>query len=311
MQRTTKIKWGSLKVGSVLAIGIAIMFWASLSGGGTSIFDSKGKFTCYFANVSGLVPGAPVWLSGVEVGNVKSIKFVALDSLRQVEIICRVKRDVWMYMTDDARVQLGTIGFLGDKYVEILPGTVGKPTIEDFAVVKTQDAGSADAMFREGEQALSKAGNIADNLDQLLTGLNKGEGTLGKLATDDTLYRDLTMLMKKMTQLTASLQKNQERIVASLETTSNSIASLSTKIDENRGTMGRLINDPQLYDNLAASSARLDSIMKVINAAEGSMGLFVRDTAFYSETVNLLERVNNLVTDIQNDPRKYFKFSVF
>ncbi|MDF1546134.1 MAG: MlaD family protein [bacterium] len=311
MQRTTKVKWGSLKVGIVLALAIAVMFWASLSGGGTSIFDSKGKFTCYFANVNGLVPGAPVWLSGVEVGNVKSIQFVALDSLRQVEIICRVKRDVWMFLTDDARVQMGTIGFLGDKYVEILPGTVGMPTIEEFAVIRTKDAGSAEAMFKKGEVALAKAGNIAQNVDQLLGGINKGEGTLGQLATNDTLYHDLTDLLAKLTQLTATLQKNQERIVSSLETTANSISSLTEKVDANQGTIGRLVNDPKLYDNLESSSARLDSIMQVINAADGSLGLFVSDTAFYSETVNLLERVNNLVTDIQNDPRKYFKFSVF
>ncbi|UCG62529.1 MAG: MCE family protein, partial [Candidatus Zixiibacteriota bacterium] len=122
MKRTTVVKWGNLKVGALLTVVIAIMFWASFSGGGTSIFDPKGKFVCYFRNVNGLVRGSPVWMSGVEVGNVQSVDFVNIDSLRQVKVVCRVKKSVWDKLTKDARVQLGTIGFLGDKYVEIIPG---------------------------------------------------------------------------------------------------------------------------------------------------------------------------------------------
>ena len=77
-KKSTNIGWGNLKVGIVILIFVALMFWASFTGGGTSIFDSKGKFVSYFENVGGLVNGSPVWMSGVEVGNVKSIKFVNL-----------------------------------------------------------------------------------------------------------------------------------------------------------------------------------------------------------------------------------------
>jgi phospholipid/cholesterol/gamma-HCH transport system substrate-binding protein len=71
------------------------------------------------------------------------------------------------------------------------------------------------------------------------------------------------------------------------------------------------MNDPVLYDNLAATSARLDSVIHKINTAEGTLGLFVSDTALYVEAVNLMARINILVTDIEANPKKYFKFSVF
>ncbi len=89
------------------------------------------------------------------------------------------------------------------------------------------------------------------------------------------------------------------------------MGSLSEKVDNNTGTLGRLANDPALYDNLSASTAKLDTILHKINAAEGNLGLLVNDTAMYSEMTNLMARLNNLVTDIQANPRKYFKFSVF
>ena len=121
----------------------------------------------------------------------------------------------------------------------------------------------------------------------------------------------MTKLLTKLTVLINDLQKNQERIVSSLEKTATSVSSLSTKVDNNTGTVGRLVNDPALYDNLSASTAKLDTILQRINAAEGNLGLLVNDTSMYSEMTNLMARLNNLITDIQENPRKYFKFSVF
>ncbi len=311
MKRTTVIKWGSLKIGLLLTLVIAALLWASLSGGGTSIFESKGKFVCYFHNVEGLVPGSPIWMSGVEVGNVRSVTFVNLDSLRQVEVVCRVKKEVWNRLTSDARVQLGTIGFLGDKYIEIIPGLEPGPPIQQMAVIKTRDAGSATRVFKAGEMAINDAKGSVMRLDTLLAGMNAGKGTLGKMVTDDRMYNEIVALLAKLTVLTTELQKNQASITSSIEKTSNSLESLSRKVDENTGTVGRLVNDPQLYDNLVLSTAKLDTILQKMNQAQGSLGLLVNDTGLYVEMTNLMARMNTLVTDIQDNPRKYFKFSVF
>lgn len=310
-KRTNKIRWGNLKVGILITFVVAMMFWASFSGGGTSIFDSKGKFICYFKNVNGLVNGSPVWMSGVEVGNVKSVSFVNIDEDKQVKVVCRVKKAVWDKLTDNARVQLGTIGFLGDKYVEVLPGTDKGESIADMDIIPTLDAGSAEAMFKEGELAIGDVRHSINNIDTLLTRMNRGEGTLGRIATDDEMYESLLTLMSNLTKLTADLQKNQIRIVEAIENTSNSVGSLTEKVDNNTGTMGRLMNDPKLYDNLSESTAKLDSILLKINTSEGNLGMLVNDTALYSEMTDLMARMNTLISDIQENPRKYFKFSVF
>lgn len=311
MQRSIRVRWGNLKVGLLLVFAFAVLFWASLTGTGTSILDPKGLFTCYFNNVNGLLPGAPVWLSGVEIGNVKAIEFVNLDSLRQVKVTCRVKKSIWHQLTPDSEVQLGVIGFLGDKFVEIIPGLKGGEPIKEGDVIPTRDAGSAERMFKEGEQALSEAGDIMSNLDEILGRMNRGEGTLGKLTTQDEIYRQMTKLLANLTVLTGDLQKNQERIISSIEKTSNAIGNLSEKVDQSTGTLGKIINDPQLYDNLNATSASLDSVMMKMNSAEGTLGLMVNDTALYVEITDLVSRIGSLVSDMEKNPRKYFKFSVF
>lgn len=294
-----------------MLIAIAFALWASLTGGGTSIFDRKVEFTAYFANVNGLVKGSPVWMAGVEVGNVRSIQFVNLDSARQVKVNLRVKESVWPLVTQGSGVQLGTIGLLGDKLIEVVPGPVDAERIIEGNVIPTIDAGSADRMFAAGTEVLQNAGSIAGSLDTVLMRMSHGEGTLGKLSADDQLYVQLTALSGDLTKLVRELTRNQEKIVASIQTTADAVGHLSEKVDNNTGTLGKIISEPELYDNLATTSARLDSIMARLNSAEGSLGLMVSDTGLYVETVDLLARVNSLVADIQENPRKYFKFSVF
>ncbi len=311
MKQTTVVKWGNLKVGALLIFAIAVMFYVSFSGGGTSIFDKKGKFVVYFKNVNGLVAGAPVWMAGVEVGNVKSLKFVNIDSLKQVELVCRIKKSVWHMLTVDTKVQLGTIGVLGDKYVEILPGTFGLAVIEEMDELQVMDAGDVASMFKAGEKALSETGSVISHFDSLLARVNRGEGTLGKVATDEKLYANMTLLMSSLTELTNRLHVNQEIITKSIEKTANSVSSLSDKVDKNQGTIGLLFNDPKLYDNLNQTSLKLDSMLYKINNSEGTLGMMVNDSAIYVETVFLLNRMNNLITDMENNPKKYFKFSLF
>ncbi len=311
MKRSVGVKWGNLRTGLLLMFAIAVALWASLSGGGTSILESKREFIAYFKNVNGLVPGSPVWMAGVEVGNVKSIQFVNLDTLRRVKAVCRIKKSVWPMMTAGVHIQLGTIGLLGDKYVEVIPGPKGAPVIEPGTEVPAREAGDALTMIRAGEEAIDDARIMTNRLSGLLERMNRGEGTLGQLVVNKQLYSDLVALSAEMTRLVTGLQNNQERIVTSLEKTTKSVEHLSARVSSNTGTIGRLVNDPQLYDNLAATSARLDSVMVRLNSAEGTAGLLVSDTALYVEMVNLITRVNNLVTDIEKNPRKYFKFSIF
>jgi len=178
-------------------------------------------------------------------------------------------------------------------------------------VVQTLDVGSAEALFKAGENAVGNVSSVVENLDTLLVRMNRGDGTLGKITSDEELYVEITRLLGNLSKLTSDLQKNQKRLVASIEKTSDAIADVGDQVSKNSGTLGRIINDPALYDNLAETSARLDTIMYKINTAEGSLGLLVNDTVLYSEFTNLMVRINNLVTDIEKNPRKYFKFSVF
>jgi phospholipid/cholesterol/gamma-HCH transport system substrate-binding protein len=311
MKRTIRVKWGELKVGLLITFAIAALLWASFTGGGTSVFDPKISYAAYFTNVNGLVTGAPVWISGVEVGNVSSIIFVNLDSVRQIEVKIKVKKKVANMVTMDATLKLGTIGFLGDKYIEIIPGTLSLPEMEPGMFIKSAQANDMSAMIGTGEKAMTNFRDLAGNLTTITDKIKRGEGTTGKLFTNDTLYYEMTKMVSSMTLLINELQKNQERLTSSVENVAVSLDSITSNLNSKRGTAGKLLADPGLYDNLHSSASRIDSILSKVNRGEGTAGALVNDDSLYVEIKNLVTRVNNLVTDIQKDPRKYFKFSVF
>lgn len=311
MKRTTKIKWGELRVGILLAIAIAVLLWASFSGGGTSIFDSKVKYKAYFKNVNGLVTGSPVWVAGIEVGNVYKVDFVHLDDMRQVEVKFRILKSVTKMVTTDASIKVGTIGFIGDKYIEIIPGSYTNPILPEGSVIPSAEPGDLSAVFSEGEAVMSKAKDLTSNLTELTGRLNRGEGSVGKMFTEETLYNEMTRLMSSLTILINDMQESQKKIVSSLESLTDNIDGIAEKANKNEGTIGKLLSDPGLYDNIHASSGRIDSILAKINQGQGTAGAMVNDDELYQEIKNLIVRVENLVTDIENNPRKYFKFSVF
>ncbi len=311
MKRSNKVKWGEIKVGVIITIAIFVLLWASFSGGGTSIFDKKIRYVAYFDNVSGLVKGAPVWIAGVEVGNVQSITFVNLDSAGQIEIKLRVKEAVANMITIDARIRLGTIGLLGDKYMEIIPGTLGKPRIAEDGAIRTDAAGDMAAIMSEGEELVTTSRKVMSNLGNITEQIKNGDGTVGQLVTDKQLYTELTSLIASMTVLIDDLQKNQARITLAIENISSDLEGISAKANSSGGTIGKMLGDPGMYDNLHSSAGRIDSILSKINRGQGTAGAIVNDDELYQEIKNLIVRIENLVTDIEKNPRKYFKFSVF
>lgn len=311
MKRTIRIKWGELKVGLIITFAIAVLLWASFVGGGTSIFDRKVSYKAFFSNVNGLVNGSPVWIAGVEVGNVTGIEFVNLDSARQIEIGFRVKKSVTNMITTDAAVKLGTIGFLGDKYIEVIPGNLSSPMLEPGSVVRTVSAGDLSAMFAEGEKTMTSTRKLTENLSDITSKMKLGEGTAGQLFTNDTLYHELTKLVSSLTILVNEMQSGQKRLVASIENVAANLDTITSQINSNRGTLGKLISDPQLYDNLRSSTARIDSILAKLNRGDGTAGAMINDDSLYQELTTVMTRVENLLVDISKNPKKYFKFSVF
>ena len=311
MERSGKIKFGNLWVGIIATFAMAALLYTSFQGGGTSIFDTKGELFAYFQNVNGLVKGAPVWLGGIEVGNVKTIEFVNLDENRRIKAVITVKHSVWEFMTADTKVQLGTIGLLGDKYVEILPGTKGLPLLEKGSEVPVLQQTGLDAMTAKAPGMVDSVDSLLTSMKEITTKIAAGKGTAGRIVTDSMLYRNLVDALDATTKLMTNIQKDQKEIMSRLAATMKNADKITSQIATGEGSAGKLIYDDKMYDNLASSTSHMDSILMKIDRGDGSAGALVNDQQLYEEVRDLVVRINSLIADIEKNPRKYFKFSVF
>lgn len=180
-----------MKVGVFVFFGLLFLVIFVLSIGD---FRNVGKsynlnFLFNFAN--GVKIGAPIRFAGVDVGEVKEIKFitVAEDPQPKVRIMGIVSKDIKIPV--DSQVWVNTLGLLGEKYIEIMPG-------KDYAkfVEAEQSLIGEDPIPMQEITVLAK--NIAENFNKGIEKIINKEGTVGKLLYDDTIYNNLEALTEDL-----------------------------------------------------------------------------------------------------------------
>jgi len=313
MKRAGKVKWGELKVGILIFIGILFMLYASFRGGGTSIFESKNDYTSYFEDLDGLAVGSPVWLAGVEVGNVDNVTFLEqqVELGKNIQIDMRVKGSVAYLITPGSRVQIATIGLLGDKYVKILPGPPADIPLAGGSVIPASGtAGLAGAM--EGlPETIDRLNRLLTSVENLAAAVDTGSGTLAMLIRDPELATEVTNLIDRSSSLMATLERNASSMSRDFESISSDFHALSEELLSGQGTIAQLLKDPRPFDNIVSATARLDTLLAKVESGEGTAGQLVNDQELYDNITDLMARMNTLTKDLMDNPKKYFKFSVF
>lgn len=176
-----------LKVGIFVFIGLVILMIFVLSIGGFKTWSSGYYVNFEFKFVNGVKIGAPVRFAGMDVGQVKKLSLVHNPEIgTKVMILGWVKKDVIIPL--DSQVWVNTLGLLGEKYIEIMPGK----DYQNYALANQVLIGNDPIAMHEVAEL---AKNIAADLDGMILKINKGEGTIGKLLSDDTIYNEMESLV--------------------------------------------------------------------------------------------------------------------
>src|SRR5512134_718907 len=118
-----QLRWGNLKVGIVVLIGLVIfVFIVTVVGTEQNIFASTYELKLFMPNVRGLVNGAMVTLGGLKIGYVTDMRFVTTAETTGVDITMKILTKYAGSVTGSSVAQIKTIGLLGDKYIDISIG---------------------------------------------------------------------------------------------------------------------------------------------------------------------------------------------
>jgi phospholipid/cholesterol/gamma-HCH transport system substrate-binding protein len=290
-RRQQKITLSELRVGIFMLMALLVTgFLIVNSSGSFNPFEKKLRLKSRFETADGLHSGADVQLAGVSIGKVEEVKFLPPDSPEgeRIEATLAVvqeldKKPISELIRTDSKAQLVSTSILGnDKMINISPGTSKGSPVDENALLATTSGNSLN-------QLTEQINKLAVPANEILNKANRGDGTLGRVINDETLYNDLDVA------------------VVETRSTMTRLQTAIDKVNKGQGSAGKLLNDPALYDNLNKTVTQLEAISSDIRAGRGSAGKFVTDDALYLETRNTVaelrksaEKISSIADDVKS-----------
>jgi phospholipid/cholesterol/gamma-HCH transport system substrate-binding protein len=298
-----QLKWSQLRVGlTVIFASLILALLLFLMSGTGGFFSHRITLVSFFDNASGLRVGAPVRLSGVDIGNVAAIRVVP-DKDKQitpVEVIMKVSTKYGFNLRRDSVTSLDTAGVLGETYLDIDSSqAVGAPA-KDGDTLPTQVHPDFNEVVRSSQSTLQNMDALLKRADRILAFAESGKGSIGKLIYDPTLYNRFSDTVGDFQGIVNQIAKGQGSLGALINSndaynkflaTLDKINGVVDDIQAGKGTAGKFLKDPSLYNNANDTIANLKQVTEDINAGKGTLGRLTKDE-------ELADKINTTVTKL-------------
>ncbi len=233
----TEIKVGIFVSGGILLIMIAII----LLGGTNGFFTNKNHYHGHFDNVNGLIVGAKVQLGGIPVGSVEKIDFD--KETKNILIQFSLRKEYQEWVRKDSSIEIATQGILGDKYLSINPGNYDQPILPDQSELPNMPSKDLSQFLNKGDKLMFSLNRIAFSLEHILS-------TFEADNRSETFFKGMA---KTATNLATATQKVNEQLSGlEIKKITANLSEISEKINNGTGTLGELVNDSTLYDEIKA-----------------------------------------------------------
>jgi phospholipid/cholesterol/gamma-HCH transport system substrate-binding protein len=200
-----KVRLGLFIIGGLMIFAIAIFF----IGKQQNLFNPVFKITTNFFNVSGLQVGNNVRFSGINVGIVDNIKIIN-DSTVEVDML--IRKDVQKFIKKDSEASIGSDGIIGDRVMVISQGSNESPMAKDGQHISSvMPVEFNDIMLSLQATAISVE-IITLELAEIMTNINSGRGTLGRLIKDSSIARNTSQIIQNLKTSSRGLDENMEAL---------------------------------------------------------------------------------------------------
>jgi phospholipid/cholesterol/gamma-HCH transport system substrate-binding protein len=298
MARTHSLAWAQLKIGilGLAALTLAAMLILAVGGQGGFSWQRYALKT-KFGDIVGLKTGAVVRVAGVDVGKVTEIEFVGAE----VEVTLEVNKSMQQRITEHSRASIGSLSLLGEPIIIVSPSAEGRMLADgDFIPSARGPAGIGDV-----------AGPVQAGVEEatkLIQDIRAGKGTVGKLMTDDSAYREFNALLGSAEGVIAGINRGQgtlgklvrdDAAYRQLNAALADLNEMTRRIRAGEGSLGRLLNDDALATSLARTATNFDEISAKVNRGEGTAGKLLNDKAMYDRMNAVTERIDKLIAAIE------------
>lgn len=319
MKRSSAITWAQLKVGVVILIALIVLTLAVYKlGQAANLFTKRYSLEIFLGNANGLQKGSTVLVAGQVAGTVSRVDFLPpdQDTTRNLKLTLSVDRNLQPQVRRDSRAAVKTLGLLGDKVIDINPGTPRYAELRNGDTLAVAPSLDYDAVLSQAAGAVGDVVALTKDLRQLTNGLVQGKGTMGALLTDRTLYDQLTSTLSRTNGLLVKMQDpngsfgrmlDDPKLYNNLVQTVSSADSLVVAMNSRNGTLGSLLRDTTLYSNMVGITHGADSLMTMITHGNGFASKMLTDQTLYDQLNKLVSDMSALIADMRKDPGRYMK----
>lgn len=260
----------------------------------------------YFERADGLTAGNYITINGVKVGSVKRLELTEGDSVRVT-----LSFDLDVEIPEGSVAMLESSGLLEEKAITVRRGASPEPVPYGGTIEGIYRGGMMETLKNEGEKLSEDVSQSFEQLNKLLMQLNHvmTEENTGKidrvLSNLQATTNEISSLFENRKEELESSITHAQQFLANLDTVSTTS---KPQIDSVLTRMEQSLQEIELLSrNLNRSSDRLNSILDKINEGEGSLGKLVNNPALYDNLESLTAEMDSLVRNINRDPRRYLK----
>ena len=308
------------KLGIFFALALIATLIILESLGGFAFFKRGYHLNALFKNAQELKIGDPIKMAGVRIGRVDSISLT--DSV--VRVTMNLNRDVDVRV--DSKASIKFTGLMGQNFVAIDFGTPGGVKAADGAYLQTVEQPDLSALMAKLDNVASGVKNLTDSftgekIDNLLgpftdflkanqgnltatigniktvtDRIANGQGTVGKLINEDTLYKSALTTVSNLQDTSTEIQG----AAADAHSLLTNINHVVDQVNSGQGTVGKLIKDDALYNETTSSMTNLKEILQKVNRGQGSVGKLVNDESLLKNVKLSLQKLDKATESLED-----------
>lgn len=298
MPRTRSLAWSELKIGIVAVASIALAVMLIVAVGGQGGFSwQQYTLKTKFPDVKGLKSGAVVRVAGVEVGKVSEVGL----SGSEVEVSLKVNDENKSRITTESRASIGSLSLLGEPVIDISPSMKGTPLNDGDFLPAGRAPGQLADVAEGATQSLQQLAGIFQDI-------RAGKGTVGRLFTDDQVFKEVNELMASANTVAAQLGKGQGTLpmlirdpaaYKKFDASLGELQEMTRRINAGEGSLGRLLKDDALAKSMTSASANFDQLSARMNRGDNTVGRLFTERELYDKFNSLSGRLDTLIESLQ------------
>ncbi|MGM9735942.1 MAG: MlaD family protein [Candidatus Cryptobacteroides sp.] len=297
-----------LKIGIFVIAILVISFFVINYLRGKDIFNREVEYTSTYDNLEGLVVSAPVYVKGYKAGKVSDINY---DRDKDAfDVICSISKD--FRIPADSRMTIYSVDIMGGKGIRIDLGTSSELAADGDFLAPDSAPDLLSGLMDNIGPLLGKVNNTMDSLSVTVSSVNKllSDGNISSISRTLAHLENTMANLKRVSGVIDGRSAELEEFILNLARLSESINVIAEKVDTAMVGVNSVVDKIDSADIEGVVSS-FKSLLEKINDPDGSLGKLLVDGSVYDSVDSLLKDVDSLVNKIQDNPKKYIKFTIF